>query len=125
MSEPKVGDFVLNYQRFTDEDDPLPPFLCRITRTTVMLYFVEHVNTKGIIKKRRINKGCCSSNSIDPESVMKDWKDYFSGTIRIPIKGKTEEIVRNRSVLKPRKRRMVPAPKSTSEPLPQRIRLKL
>jgi hypothetical protein len=125
MSDPQIGDFVLNYQRFTDEDDPLPPFLCRIIKITMSLYFVEHLNTKGIIKKRRINKGCCSSNPINPESVMKDWKDYFSGTIRIPIKTKVEEVVRNRSVAKPRKRRIVVTPKDTSEPLPQRIRLKL
>jgi|PlaIllAssembly_1097288.scaffolds.fasta_scaffold13402_4 hypothetical protein len=126
MSEPKVGDFVLNYQRFTDEDDPLPPFLCRIVRETVLLYFVEHLNIKGIIKKRRINKGCCSSNAINPQSVMPDYEVHFNSVIRNRIKADAPKPdPRSRSVVKPRKRRVNPISKEVKEVSQQRIRLKI
>lgn len=77
MREPTVGDFILNYQLFRDDDDPSPPFLCRILKDSIRLWTVEHVNNRGIIKVRRINKGCCSTTVVNPDTVMKDWKNYF------------------------------------------------
>jgi hypothetical protein len=125
MSGPQVGDFVLNYQKFTDEDDPLPPFLCRITRETVLLYFVEHLNTEGIIKKRRINKGCCSSNPIDPKKVMPDYEKHFTSNIRNRIKvDQPKPDPRSRSVLRPRKRIVNPVKVEKPKIPQQRVRLK-
>ena len=85
MPDPKIGDFILNYQHFTDDDDPSPPFMCRIIKDSIRLWTVEHLNNRGIIKIRRINKGCCSTTPLNPDNYMPDWKKHFVKEIKATV----------------------------------------